>query len=125
MASPFRRPCLTCGHPTQPGQSRCPPHQLEADRPRNQRKNTQRGNTPHATHARQQINNNGGGYCHQCGIGTYLPAAHLEVDHITPLADGGTDTPPNIQTLCKPHQRTKTATEAARRLASPPRTDTP
>lgn len=36
------------------------------------------------------------------------------VDHITPHAEGGTDTPDNLRTLCQACHTAKTATEAAR-----------
>lgn len=38
-----------------------------------------------------------------------------EVDHVTPLADGGTDTPENLQSLCTPCHLAKSSAEAARR----------
>ena len=34
-----------------------------------------------------------------------------EVDHVTPLADGGTHAWSNLQPLCKPHHSRKTARE--------------
>jgi len=38
--------------------------------------------------------------------------AASEVDHITPLANGGTHAPENLQSLCKPCHSVKTATES-------------
>jgi 5-methylcytosine-specific restriction endonuclease McrA len=38
-----------------------------------------------------------------------------ELDHIVPLADGGTHELANMQTLCRPCHRAKTAREAAER----------
>jgi len=52
--------------------------------------------------------------------GTYCRAVWTErhaweLDHIVPLADGGTHELANMQTLCRPCHRTKTAREATRR----------
>lgn len=44
--------------------------------------------------------------------GRYVPGN--EVDHITNKAQGGTDDPDNLQTLCNPCHRAKTATESKR-----------
>lgn len=38
-----------------------------------------------------------------------------EVDHIVPLIDGGADDDSNIQSLCSPCHKAKTASEARRR----------
>lgn len=47
--------------------------------------------------------------CQQCGhIGT-----DLEVDHIINTAQGGTDDDQNLQSLCIPCHKAKTATESA------------
>lgn len=47
--------------------------------------------------------------CQQCGhIGT-----DVEVDHIVNVAQGGTDDDANLQTLCIPCHKTKTASESA------------
>ena len=40
--------------------------------------------------------------------------ASLEVDHIVPLAAGGSHNPENLQVLCRRHHRAKTNTEAGR-----------
>lgn len=46
--------------------------------------------------------------CQQCGhIGT-----DLEVDHIVNIAQGGTDDDSNLQSLCVPCHKAKTATES-------------
>lgn len=39
----------------------------------------------------------------------------MEVDHIKPVRDGGTDHLDNLQTLCRPCHFDKTAQENARR----------
>ncbi|MDU1061631.1 MAG: HNH endonuclease signature motif containing protein [Leclercia adecarboxylata] len=53
------------------------------------------------------------GLCQPClkeGVAT--PAT--EVDHIIPLAHGGAETMDNLQCICTPHHRHKTAREHAR-----------
>lgn len=40
--------------------------------------------------------------CVTCGT-----SENLEIDHIIPLAKGGTDDPANLQTMCAPHNRKK------------------
>lgn len=42
------------------------------------------------------------------------PNALAAVDHMVPVAEGGSDTLENLQALCKPHHDAKTAAEAAR-----------
>jgi 5-methylcytosine-specific restriction protein A len=46
--------------------------------------------------------------CAMCGV------LATEVDHVIPLAEGGTDTDANKQSLCHPHHAEKTKREAAR-----------
>ena len=41
-----------------------------------------------------------------------------EVDHITPVWEGGTDAENNLQSLCPPCHRAKTAIEATRRAST-------
>ena len=48
--------------------------------------------------------------CCMCQAEGYITVA-TELDHITPLADGGTDDESNYQSLCNEHHKTKTATE--------------
>ena len=94
-------------------------------------------------HARQRLKERDGGICAGCGrntvtrrlrksrpitprpkdaryAGPYCRAVWTErhaweLDHIVPLADGGTHELVNMQTLCRPCHRTKTAREAAER----------
>lgn len=40
--------------------------------------------------------------------------AAAEVDHIRPIADGGTHDPANLRAICRPCHRHKTATEGRR-----------
>ena len=54
--------------------------------------------------------------CQQCGL-----AGRLEVDHRTPLADGGeVYDPANLQALCRPCHFAKTRAENAARRGTPP-----
>ena len=74
------KPCLTCGAPT--SGSRCPAHTLRNGSTRSWRK------------LRGQILRLDAYRCRMCG----QPAT--EVDHVLPLADGGTDRPTNCRSLC-------------------------
>ena len=75
------KPCTVCGRAC--NGSRCPAH-----RPRN-------GSTRSWRQIRAEILFAAAYRCAQCGN-----AAH-EVDHITPLAYGGTDDPANLRALCR------------------------
>jgi 5-methylcytosine-specific restriction protein A len=50
--------------------------------------------------------------CRACGRVVYGVEAH--VDHVRPLADGGTDADDNLQVLCKPCHGAKTRDEQRR-----------
>ncbi len=50
--------------------------------------------------------------CRACG----LVSQHLEVDHIINVAQGGTDDPSNLQSLCSACHRSKTAQESVAAL---------
>lgn len=76
---PFK-PCLTCGILTNAG-SYCQAHQPRAGSTRQWRAARAR------VIAREPL-------CRQCG------AVAEHVDHITPVARGGTDHPANLQALC-------------------------
>ena len=48
----------------------------------------------------------------------FVPRRSLwELDHIVPLVDGGSHDPSNLQTLCTPCHKNKTAQEARQRAA--------
>lgn len=55
----------------------------------------------------------------KCGICTKLLPACFQVDHIVPLADGGTDTEDNLQSLCPDCHADKTQKEAIARAKRP------
>lgn len=82
---------------------------------RNQHKLARRGPTANARLVRQLTNARGHAHCAGCGVD--YAANALEVDHVVPLADGGSDNFSNLQVLCKPcHTAKTTAEQAARRL---------
>ena len=74
------KPCTVCGRPTRG--SRCPAHH-----PRN-------GSTRSWRTLRAEILYRDAYRCALC------PRQADEVDHITPLAYGGTDDPANLRSLC-------------------------
>ncbi|GGM78310.1 hypothetical protein GCM10012275_56190 [Longimycelium tulufanense] len=51
--------------------------------------------------------------CALCGNG--FSATALDVDHIRPLADGGTDTADNVRALCRSCHRAVTTAQARAR----------
>lgn len=61
------------------------------------------------TPTRTRILNRDHHTCQHCG--TQPPPTHLEIDHITPLAAGGTNADNNLQTLCKTCHQKKTRSE--------------
>lgn len=88
--------------------------------------------------ARRRIRKRDRGRCAECGLDTYglrrslrgrgmtralrergfVPRRSLwELDHIVPLVDGGSHDPSNLQTLCTPCHKKKTAQEARERAA--------
>ncbi|MFE7115836.1 HNH endonuclease [Streptomyces sp. NPDC057654] len=54
----------------------------------------------------------GHGWCDWC-LNTFAARA-VEVDHVRPLAMGGTDTDGNVQVLCRGCHKLKTSTEFGR-----------
>jgi len=87
------KPCITCGTPT--SNSRCPAHTLR------------NGSTRSWRQVRAEILYRD---AHRCGLCGHSAE---EVDHITPLAYGGTDDPANLRALCRSchvEQRSRTPT---------------
>ncbi len=112
MSSPFRRPCLDCGALGEPGQSRCRVHASTVESERRQ----VRGKTPVANKLSRTLRNLPAERCRSCDL--VYPPRFLNVDHIVPLIDGGTDVLDNLQILCVDCHRLKTTAEArARREA--------
>lgn len=52
--------------------------------------------------------------CEECSTAGLVLVAH-EVDHITPLADGGTDDPANLRAINRECHKRKTGLEAGSR----------
>lgn len=62
---------------------------------------------------RQDILKRDNHLCQGC-LPRVVPGNH--VDHIKPKAKGGTDDPHNLQTLCEPCHKAKTALDAGKRV---------
>ncbi|MFB6571835.1 HNH endonuclease [Streptomyces noursei] len=62
-----------------------------------------------AARLRRQVRERGYAWCDWCLL--YHFADAVEVDHVRPLALGGTDTDGNVQVLCRGCHRLKTGTE--------------
>jgi 5-methylcytosine-specific restriction enzyme A len=111
------RPCLT--HPrlmAVPGRSYCEDCQRAKDRDRLNAKSRRRASAPGTNAARRlrwAVNQRGQWMCSRCSV--WKRAADLEVDHRTPLADGGLDVEQNVHVLCKPCHTAKTKQENSRR----------
>lgn len=72
---------------------------------------TQRGYGHQWRKLRDAVMRRDGFLCQVCkSTGRYTPAD--EVDHIVQKADGGTDHPDNLQAICKPCHKEKTARES-------------
>ena len=86
--------------------------------------------------ARQRVRRRDRGRCAACGVDTHVIRREVqgrgrakklralgykargslwELDHVVPLIDGGSHDESNLQTLCTPCHKKKTATEARRR----------
>ena len=52
------------------------------------------------------------GLCQPCLFGQMRPTPATEVDHIVPKAQGGTDDPSNLQSICTSCHRAKTSRES-------------
>lgn len=83
------------------------------------------GNEPNCLHAykvatrpnygRRIVAKRDGRKCNACGVTRGLSYSYLHLDHIVPLADGGTATEENLQLLCPDCHKEKTAREATER----------
>ena len=91
--------CLSCTRPALPRHSRCAEHQRQHQNARN----AKRGGTGWIWQAtRERIIARDGG-CR-------MPEPHegkLNVDHRTPLSEGGDNSDANLWTLCEAHHRVK------------------
>ena len=105
------KPCLDCGQLSE--RSRCPTHHRQHNQQRDRAHTTRRRQAPGngaARRTRDILNRHQQAICRACGLPHH--PRNLEVDHITPLGAGGTDTDDNLQILCKPCHAAKTRNEA-------------
>ncbi|HMR01747.1 MAG TPA: HNH endonuclease [Candidatus Competibacter phosphatis] len=96
--------------------SRCPAHQRHADQQRNQQIDANRGtSTQRGYDARWRrirlMYLRAHPLCVECAAHGRTTQA-TEVDHITPLANGGTHAEENLQALCKSCHSRKTAAQS-------------
>lgn len=89
----------------------CPTHRTH--NPTSKRRRTLNGSGWAWTATRQQVIRRDHGQCQHC---TH-PTPGVEVDHITPIEDGGTDRLDNLQLLCHACHKAKTREETRRRTA--------
>lgn len=61
---------------------------------------------------RQRILTRDCGLCQVCAANARVTLGS-EVDHIAPISEGGSDADANLQTICPPCHKAKTASEAA------------
>ncbi len=108
----MRRPCIEPGCPfiARAGSARCDGCELDRGAAKNRRRRTT--GTAASTKARRAVNKAGGTICSGCH--QWFPAHLIQIDHIVELADGGIDTPANLQPLCQPHCHPAKTTEARR-----------
>jgi len=109
----FRKPCLECGLPGDPGEPRCKAHTRVYERIRSVKASARRGPTPRAQALRRALSQESFSVCVSCRV--EYPVHNLEVDHIDALADGGVDADYNLQILCRSCHTSKTLEENRRR----------
>lgn len=107
------RPCrvVMCGGKTRDRNGLCEKHQDRARKPW-QREGSGRGGSRWRK-IRAQILHRDGYLCQPCRREHAVTEATV-VDHIVPLAEGGTDDPGNLQSICADHDREKTKQESIR-----------
>jgi len=112
MPTAAPKPCSVCGVLVRTGGSRCQQH-VHVGRFGDDRRGTrhQRGYGAEWDRKRERILARDGGLCCPCRrIGRVTLGR--EVDHTVPKARGGTDDDDNLQTICRPCHKAKTAAEA-------------
>lgn len=107
------KPCLTCGALSP--DTYCPTHRTI----RAQAKNQQRQSGWARTRTRRRILGRDGHQCTAAPNGHRCPTTtRLHVDHIVPLANGGTNDDTNLTTLCDTHNQAKGAKPARQASAA-------
>ncbi|MFB6573206.1 HNH endonuclease [Streptomyces noursei] len=116
--------CIDCTSPAT-RRGRCDVHdQAHQDRPsvraRRSRGRRRAKRFDAASRLRRTLERKGHGWCDWCLDD--FPADGMDVDHVRPLALGGTDTDGNVQVLCRGCHRLKTGTEFGSARADKPPT---
>lgn len=114
------KPCSRagCGELVKMGNRYCAVHKAEfdkqsagwSDRPS---KRFMHRTPPGYRARRQKVMRRDNGLCQVC-LAEGIHQSGTEVDHIVPIAFGGTDSMSNLQTICVPHHREKTKIESMR-----------
>ncbi|WP_354411979.1 HNH endonuclease signature motif containing protein [Marinobacterium sp. MBR-111] len=105
------RPCRApaCGRKTTASHGYCEEHS-HLHKPWGTRKGSGRGGRPWRR-KRDRVLQRDKGLCQPCRRGGRVTPA-TEVDHIKPVAEGGTDADSNLEAICTSCHRAKTAREA-------------
>jgi len=103
-----------CLHYAEPGQSRCSTHRVEQKRGYNNRRRSAPGNGA-GKRLRVEVNRYTAISCPICAH-RFAPS-DIEVDHKTPLIDGGADIESNVWAICRGCHRKKTGREAGARAS--------
>lgn len=109
------RPLSVCRHPgcntLVPVSGFCEKHQKENGWWRKKENSGKRGYGHRWRQIREQIYQRDKGLCQEClRNGRYTTGT--DVDHVIPKSQGGTDSPSNLQLLCRDCHKQKTAREA-------------
>lgn len=101
----MKRRCLDCGAFS--SRSRCPQCTAVRRRPRDRQNNAARGGSGWTwQRTRKAVLERDGHRCLACGA----TGVRFEVDHIVPLAAGGSNEPANLRTMCVLCHRARTTT---------------
>ncbi|QSR35563.1 HNH endonuclease [Marinobacterium iners] len=113
MPSKPPRPCRApaCGRKTTAAHGYCEDH-AHLHKPWGTRKGSGRGGRPWRR-KRDHVLQRDKGLCQPCLKQNRISPA-TQVDHITPVAEGGTDADSNLQAICKACHDVKTQAEAKR-----------
>lgn len=127
MPTAAPKPCVTCRALVLDGSSRCMAHKVAPGSFADKRRGTrhQRGYGTAWDKRRLGILARDGGLCQVCLKAGIVTPNCRTVDHIVAKAEGGTDDPSNLQTICTPCHATKTRAEAARARGEASGTDEP
>lgn len=111
---PRRSSCAECGAPTD-GARYCAAHEHLAGEAGRLARQPYRHtySDPEYRRGRAAALHRAGGTCERCG----RSAAHLQVDHIVPLRDGGSNARDNLQALCWACHQEKSRSDKRKRKA--------